>query len=259
MGLNRLLLEKPTANDTLLLMTILSTELGLLKKRGFDVERILRRRAAESVTKVEPSLRPNAAEQVVPNDTTSTNLRPLIGTQSISTRLTGRESRDELPTAKPHHSRSVAALNRTNIMALGKTIESAIRACHSESDPKFDILQSVRENLKREFHDSCGITNTLRFVGEEAQIKIFLAQEVPQAGSFVTAKRPVLKRFSSVVTTLGGLFGLPIASLHIFFDLSSQHIAFNREGSLFFNLRFYEAWHDADVNTGNKTEAYVFW
>jgi hypothetical protein len=35
-ALNRQLLEKPTANDALLLTTILSTDLGLLKKRGFN-------------------------------------------------------------------------------------------------------------------------------------------------------------------------------------------------------------------------------
>ena len=37
-ALNRQLLEKPTANDALLLTTILSTDLGLLKKRGFNGE-----------------------------------------------------------------------------------------------------------------------------------------------------------------------------------------------------------------------------
>jgi hypothetical protein len=61
-------------------------------------------------------------------------------------------------------------------------------------------------------------------------------------------KRPILKRFAAIVVDLGNLFRLPTTSLHLFFDLSSQHIAFNREGSLFFNLRFYEAWRKCLVN-----------
>ena len=56
-------------------------------------------------------------------------------------------------------------MSRVNGFVLGSIIEKAIRACHSESDSKFDVLQSVRENLQREYHDTCGAVNTLRFIG----------------------------------------------------------------------------------------------
>ena len=69
---------------------------------------------------------------------------------------------------------------------------------------------------------------------------------------------------------------LPLTSLHIFYDLDGGLIAFNRNGSIFFNLRYYETWRehdialavdlflrqradDADVEAGRKKEAYVSW
>ena len=64
-------------------------------------------------------------------------------------------------------------MSRVNALILGSIIEKAIRACHSESDSKFDVLQSVRENLQREYHDTCGAVNTLRFIGMHYAICFF--------------------------------------------------------------------------------------
>ncbi|KIL68939.1 hypothetical protein M378DRAFT_21839 [Amanita muscaria Koide BX008] len=266
-GLTRLMLEKPNANDALLLTTILSTDLALLKKRGFNVERILKRRAAEHVTRIETipdSPKPSNTEKTTTFGALNKILRPAPDSKPVNARKTGISGNEPPieripPSTEPHKVPSAAPLSRTNVTNLGKTIEKAIQACHSESDSKFAVLQSVRETLERNFHDTCGAVNTLSFIGEEARIKVFLAEEVPHPHLFLNAKRHVLKRFSTVVAVLGSLFGLPTTSLHIFFDLSSQHIAFNREGSLFFNLRFYEAWHDADMESGNKIDVYAFW
>ncbi|KAK2467792.1 hypothetical protein APHAL10511_000087 [Amanita phalloides] len=261
-ALNRQLLEKPTANDALLLTTILSTDLGLLKKRGFNVERILKKHTTQHVTKVESSPKPATEEQMVINKAGNKNTpfttlsRTLFGAKNTDKESSsGRVS----PAIKSPEVTSSPPLSRANISRLSSTIEKAIRACHAESDSKIDVVQSVRENLQREYHDTCGAVNTLRFMGEDGQLKFYLAQEVPQPQLFTGTKRPVLKRFSNIIAELGSLFGLSLTSLHIFFDLSSQHIAFNRNGSLFFNLRFYEAWHDSDVIAGKMTDTYVFW
>jgi hypothetical protein len=44
------------------------------------------------------------------------------------------------------------------------------------------------------------------------------------------------------MTSLAHLYQLPLTSLHIFFDLEGGLIAFNRNGSVFLNLRYYECW-----------------
>lgn len=67
-----------------------------------------------------------------------------------------------------------------------------------------------------------------------------------------------------------------MTALHIFYDLEGGLIAFNRNGSLFLNYRFFEAWRacaylellaflilstvdDQDVKNGNINQAYISW
>lgn len=60
----------------------------------------------------------------------------------------------------------------------------------------------------------------------------------------MASKRESLARFIHVLRPLAHIYSLPIASLHIFYDTSGGLIAFNRNASLFVNLRFFEAWRE---------------
>lgn len=60
----------------------------------------------------------------------------------------------------------------------------------------------------------------------------------------MTAKHDVLARFIHVIQPLGRVYGLPPTSLHIFYDRAGEMIAFNRNASIFLNLRYYEAWRE---------------
>lgn len=55
-------------------------------------------------------------------------------------------------------------------------------------------------------------------------------------------KHDVLGRFLHVLNPLVTIYKIPQSSLHVFADNEGQLIAFNRNGSLFMNLRYYEAW-----------------
>lgn len=61
-------------------------------------------------------------------------------------------------------------------------------------------------------------------------------------------KKDVLARFIYVVQPLIEVYKLPATSVNVFYDLAGQLIAFNRNASLFVNLRYFEAWR-----------AYLFW
>lgn len=75
---------------------------------------------------------------------------------------------------------------------------------------------------------------------------------------FVRSHRASLLRFITlVVRPVGEVFGLDPRSLHIFHDLSGPLIAFNRNGSLYLNLRYYLAWHDEAVVRGELAEALI--
>ena len=104
---------------------------------------------------------------------------------------------------------------------------------------------------------------SLFYEGQMGAIKIYLSQgdlattwfhlrqltksnvlEVPssQRENFMRFKQEAIARFIHVMTPLSKIYQLPLTSLHIFYDLEGGIIAFNRNGSIFLNLRYFEAW-----------------
>lgn len=55
-------------------------------------------------------------------------------------------------------------------------------------------------------------------------------------------KSDALARFIYTIRPLQEVYTLPPTSLHIFYDRAGDTIAFNRNASLFLNLRFFEQW-----------------
>ena len=45
---------------------------------------------------------------------------------------------------------------------------------------------------------------------------------------------------------LAEVYGLSTASVNIFYEIDGGPIAFNRNGNLFFNLRFFQEWRKCD-------------
>lgn len=73
-------------------------------------------------------------------------------------------------------------------------------------------------------------------------IKVYASRDLPQYKSLMADKHDALARFIRVIQPLAQVYKLPPTSLHIFYDPGSEMIAFNRNASLFLNLRYYEAW-----------------
>jgi hypothetical protein len=69
-----------------------------------------------------------------------------------------------------------------------------------------------------------------------------LVPDVPERKSLIQRKRDVLARFLHVLNPLVEIYKIPQTSLHVFADQEGQLVAFNRNGSLFMNLRYFEAW-----------------
>ena len=66
--------------------------------------------------------------------------------------------------------------------------------------------------------------------------------DVPNPQVILETKRDEIARFIHVVSPLAKVYSLPMSSLHIFYDLGGGLIAFNRNASIFLNLRYFEAW-----------------
>lgn len=71
--------------------------------------------------------------------------------------------------------------------------------------------------------------------------------DIPDAKSLLQEKQRSLARFIHVLKPLRDIYSLPEKSLHIFYNTSGGLIAFNRNSSLFVNLRFFEAWRKSSA------------
>jgi len=138
----------------------------------------------------------------------------------------------------------------------------AIKACRREQGHLLrnrDHMQMIKESLDEGYCDISGRAGDLDYIGEMGNVKLFVSRDVPQPKSIMTTKHDILARFIHIIKPLGEVYKLPLTSLHIFYDVGGEMIAFNRNASIFLNLRYYEAWHDMDVQEGNLSSAYISW
>ncbi|KAJ3549086.1 hypothetical protein NM688_g5219 [Phlebia brevispora] len=341
----KLLFDSPKASDALLFMTILSTDLRSLRRRGYNIDRILQKQRAErlvaeelakekakqtvlvsqptpqSVQNVDDSLSipgNKPGPSINGSETTlvdSDKARPQSGPRgSVDTlkdqfkRLTGRGSlppfpgsfpdimrqgiqkQDNheaehrrageppslgqmqgspsgngplLPPPRPSTSRpGTPGSGVTPLNNIATNIDMAIRACREERGEVLknqEQMRIVKESLNDGYCDVSGQGGDMTYVGEMGDVKIFISREISQPQVVLSAKRDSIARFIHVLRRLSEIYNLPLRSIHIFYDTSGGLIAFNRNASLFMNLRFFEAWHDADVREGRFSQAFISW
>lgn len=118
----------------------------------------------------------------------------------------------------------------------------------------------IKESLNEGYCDISGHPTDMTMVGEMGGIKLYVAKgaflavltliqemltsvtDVLDARTLMQQKGESLARFIYTVRPLREVYTLPPTSLHIFYDKAGELIAFNRNASLFLNLRYFEQW-----------------
>ncbi|ESK92923.1 hypothetical protein Moror_8996 [Moniliophthora roreri MCA 2997] len=298
MSFNRFFFDSPTANDTLLFMTLLSSDLRSLKRRGYNVDRILREqkaqqqaikdaqdRAAQEVNPKAPSLPPpppfpyeNASEgHVAPPSESSSRHSVMSNIRQKLQNITANRDNKEGPTMpgglpplspppvpeKTHpNSQRNPMQGATPLQNISVNVDTAIRGCRPESGSLLknrEQMQQVKENLDEGYCDVSGRAGNLKEVGMMGRVKVYLSEEVPPTPTFMTEKHDSIARLVHIMTLLSDVYSVPLTSLHVFYDIGGGLIAFNRSGSIFLNLRYYEAWHDEKVSKGQMKNAVISW
>ncbi|KAI0646791.1 hypothetical protein C8Q79DRAFT_956470 [Trametes meyenii] len=320
----RLLFDAPKVNDALLFMTILSTDLRALRRRGYNVDRILRQQKADRLAAEEAARAKNAellASQSssspssdtlvsapprsdsskhagtplvngttvipgsVPDESTKQTSRPMSMVRQSFDAMKRKLQKDntghaggsadpslpppqegseaELPLLPPRPNRPLTPQPHvTPRSSIAANIDMAIKACKEERGGVLrnrQQMQMVKESLNEGYCDISGHPTDMALVGDMGGIKVFVARDVPDVKSFLQTKSESLARFIYTIRPLQEVFTLPPTSLHIFYDRAGELIAFNRNASLFLNLRYFEQWHDGEVREGKMTDAYISW
>ncbi|KAH7101322.1 hypothetical protein BKA62DRAFT_743455 [Auriculariales sp. MPI-PUGE-AT-0066] len=288
-GLCRLILKVPRSQDSLLLLTLLTTDLRSLRRRGYNSESFLiascKRQVAErrALQEAAAAERKAEAEQLAKTQATNTRLlsddegRPVSpDNHRMSSRLRGlfgikseKHDRPQGDTASeiesPRTPGSTIAPppppSRSTRPQLPSVVNTILSKPEAHATRKARLIVTLRgsHNDDHGYCDISGRVEDLELVGTVSGVKIFIAPSIPERQAVFQAKMASIERFLFVVNPLRDLYKLPPSSLHIFLDASGPTIAFNRGGSLFLNLRYYEAWHDQDVLAGKPGNAYKSW
>ncbi|KAK1226720.1 hypothetical protein PQX77_010295 [Marasmius sp. AFHP31] len=305
MSFNRYFFDAPKANDTLLLMTLLSSDLRSLKRRGYNVDRILREQDAQRQAIREAQIKAALEKEKEEADNQPPVIPPplppindkvpaLASDQEVapvssspkrqSTKMknwgqklknithsgpgTGKDASAPGPppldrTSRPpiQHNPTQGATPLQNIAA---NIDMAIQGCRPEAGNLIqnrEQMQRVKESLDEGYCDVSGRVGDLKEIGKMGGVKVYLSYDVPrpEMATFMSEKRDSIARLVHLMMLLSQIYNVPVTNLHIFHDQGGGLIAFNRNGSIFFNLRYFIAWHDEEVARNELKTALISW
>ena len=89
-------------------------------------------------------------------------------------------------------------------------------------------------------------------------MKVFCAKATIEPTRFLSSNGSGLEAFSAVILQIARAMDVPRSSLHIFYDPSSESIAFNASRAIFFNYRYFEGMHLPDVQQGRLDSAIIY-
>ncbi|KAF2716811.1 putative HATPase_c domain protein [Polychaeton citri CBS 116435] len=151
----------------------------------------------------------------------------------------------------------------TSPRELQRELESAIKATRPHGQNHLFSPPTTRTiNESTSYCDSTHAHN-LSLVGDIAGrgVRLFLPSNMatPQR-TFVDRNVTAITYFTNVLHETASIFDLPVDTLNIFYNETGSEIAFNSNGSIFCNLRFFQQLHEAQIDTPEGlVEAMAYW
>ncbi|KAI5849605.1 hypothetical protein DFP73DRAFT_541210 [Morchella snyderi] len=330
-----LILRKPRPHSSLLLDSLLHNDLMTLKSRGYNVDRILRAKAAEARMAEEQRLKQAEIESkaIEEQEKRYQQSQMQLRQGEIARQIEQKKAEEEklnMPGAfgespqvkalnpPAHHHHHVPDKTKNNFFGrLSKHLgfeanngqmeqmqnllnnnspQQAVKSpgqiepgpIQGESKPDIEKATEphrIQANLQRAIgasrgHNSDSVfsppqtfevkeapsycdnhsgQDILYFAETPNGVKVFVDRKIADKAAFAQKYVKEMNEFSNVLKDLSGIFGLSITTLHIFYDEVGNTIAFNTNGSLFCNLRFYLQLHAKDVTMGDSSQALIYW
>lgn len=320
------LLARPQQQSHLTFESFLTLSLMQLRSRGYNVERILRAKAAEARIAEEERKRQLAIEQeqikeqenqwqqdrnqqtAVASAASQEETRRdshvampgAFGSDSPSppqvkkeknrglfanlTRRLGLDNSDDesprSPTtrtpssedAPPPYSETAGQKPQTESVtsngAIKQNLLNAIQAsrAHDSSD-LFSPPSANRVKEQAEYCDSASGQNLTYFADTSNGTRVFTSNDRvnpngPKLTDFLAGNVSSLNVFATLLHEAADIYNLPRKAIHIFYDDHGNTIAFNSNGSIFCNFRFFEQLHLKKLESKGgeeKVEAGAYW
>ncbi|CAD6935683.1 unnamed protein product [Tilletia controversa] len=158
----------------------------------------------------------------------------------------------------PAHSVGAVPTPLNNIK---QSVMSAVNASRPDGSERIQSQVQKGKQIKEAESSYCdvGIAADLTKAGQIMGMNIYLSPEYTNPRQTLADNQGAIQRLiEHVYRPVGeGVFRLRPGVLNIFCDVEGPTIAFNREGTIFLNLRFYLAWHDKDVAARQPGDAII--
>ncbi|KAI0378588.1 hypothetical protein F5Y04DRAFT_147580 [Hypomontagnella monticulosa] len=150
----------------------------------------------------------------------------------------------------------------TNPAIIQQNLLNAIKSTRAHDSSKLFSPPTTREVKEQATYCDDTIGKDLNFVADASNgMRVFVAKAIPDFDSdhFLTANRSSINSFASLLKDVGNVYSIDQAALHIFYDQEGGTIAFNRDGSIFCNLRFFMQIHTLASSGEERAKAAVWW
>lgn len=152
----------------------------------------------------------------------------------------------------------------TSPHALHQNLVNAIQSSRPhDSSTLFSPPKTTTVKEQASYCDSRPSQNIMHAGETRNGMRIFVAKDLTVSSTdFLRDNASSINAFATLLYEVGDVYALPRKAMHIFYDESGSTIAFNSQGSIFCNFRFYQQLHAKKIessSTEGRVEAASWW
>ncbi|CAG8693408.1 42552_t:CDS:10, partial [Gigaspora margarita] len=150
----------------------------------------------------------------------------------------GRPPESRSPTTEPPNKvRKIDPSAPIPSNELQNLLRGGIMSCRSNFQDS--VYSPPTVNSVPESHCDTVPETSLKYVKTEGEIELHVATNMDPSSILSASMTRALKSFIRVLVNVAEIFEIPRNKINIFYDLDSTTVAFNRDRTLFFNLKYY--------------------
>ncbi|CAB4394655.1 unnamed protein product [Rhizophagus irregularis] len=148
-----------------------------------------------------------------------------------------------------------------NTQDLRNLLQYSIKSRYSNSESNSNIKGLTKTCINESQVNSCDIIPgySMHCVGNSQKIELYVSNGIDQSEILSKSRIAPLAQFINILKDLADVFEITPKAIHIFYDNSVNSIAFNRDGALFFNLKFYIGLHEQECKSKPTIDAMTYW
>ncbi|GBC47094.2 hypothetical protein GLOIN_2v1761431 [Rhizophagus irregularis DAOM 181602=DAOM 197198] len=149
-------------------------------------------------------------------------------------------------------------ISSENTRDLRNFLQVTIKSRYSNSESNINSIKTCIDENKMNYCETMP-GYSMHCVGNLQKIELYVPTDVDQSEILSQSRIAPLSQFIYMLKDLADVFKVTPKAIHIFYDNSVNSIAFNRDGALFFNLKFYLELHEQKCKTKPTIDAMTFW